>query len=151
MNISEKGIALIKNFEGCRLEAYPDPATGGDPWSIGYGWTRPVDGVPVHKDMKITRNKAEQLLRCGLVSDEQAVNRLLKVPVSQNQFDALVSLAWNIGTRAFSTSLLLQKLNQGNYQGAAQQFLRWTWAGGESMPGLVRRRRAEQDYFLSAA
>ncbi len=149
MNISENGLALIKRFEGCSLKAYPDPATGGAPWTIGYGWTRPVDGVAVHPGMEINQAKAEQLLRCGIVSYEQDISKLVRVRINQNQFDALVSLAWNIGTRAFSTSTLLQKLNSGDYLGAADQFLRWVNAGGREMPGLVTRRRAERDLFLS--
>ena len=149
MNISENGLALIKRFEGCSLKAYPDPATGGAPWTIGYGWTRPVDGVAVHPGMEINQAKAEQLLRCGIVSYEQDISKLVRVRINQNQFDALVSLAWNIGTRAFSTSTLLQKLNSGDYLGAADQFLRWVNAGGSEMPGLVTRRRAERDLFLS--
>jgi lysozyme len=149
MQISEKGLALIKQFEGCSLKAYPDPATGGSPWTIGYGWTRPVDGVAVHPGMEINQAKAEQLLRCGIVSYEQDISKLVRVRINQNQFDALVSLAWNIGTRAFSTSTLLQKLNVGDYPGAAEQFLRWVNAGGREMPGLVTRRRAERDLFLS--
>jgi lysozyme len=149
MNVSENGLALIKRFEGCSLKAYPDPATGGAPWTIGYGWTRPVDGVAVHPGMEIKQAKAEQLLRCGIVSYEQDISKLVRVRINQNQFDALVSLTWNIGTRAFSTSTLLQKLNGGDYQGAAEQFLRWVNAGGREMPGLVTRRRAERDLFLS--
>lgn len=149
MNISERGLALIKNFEGCRLEAYPDPATGGAPWTIGYGWTQPVDGVPVQPGMVITKFKAEQLLRRGIVSYEQALNKVIKVPVTQAQFDAMLSLAWNIGTRAFSTSTLLKMLNQKDYAGAADQFLRWNRAGGKVMPGLVRRRAAERQLFIS--
>lgn len=149
MQISEKGLELIKRFEGCSLKAYPDPATGGAPWTIGYGWTRPVDGVAVHPGMEINQAKAEQLLRCGIVSYEQDISKLVRVRINQNQFDALVCLSWNIGTRAFSTSTLLQKLNAGDYQGAADQFLRWVNAGGREMPGLVTRRRAERDLFLS--
>ncbi|MTD37828.1 glycoside hydrolase family protein [Erwinia sp. CPCC 100877] len=151
MNISDNGLALIKRFEGCSLKAYPDPATGGSPWTIGYGWTRPVDGVAVHPEMVISKQKAEQLLRCGIVSYEQILNRLIRVRTSQNQFDALVSLAWNIGTRAFSTSTLLQKLNGGDYQGAADQFLCWVHANGQVMPGLERRRRAERALFLTVS
>lgn len=149
MQVSDKGLALIKRFEGCSLKAYPDPATGGAPWTIGYGWTRPVDGVAVHPGMEINQAKAERLLRCGVVSYEQDISKLVRVRINQNQFDALVCLAWNIGTRAFSTSTLLQKLNGGDYPGAADQFLRWVNAGGREMPGLVTRRRAERDLFLS--
>ncbi|MBV4411701.1 lysozyme [Enterobacteriaceae bacterium YMB-R22] len=149
MKISEQGLALIKRFEGYSLKAYPDPATGGAPWTIGYGWTKPVNGIPVQPGMTITAFKAEQLLRCGIVSYEQALNKLIKVPVTQAQFDAMISLAWNIGTMAFSTSTLLKCLNQKNYRGAAEQFLYWNRAGDKIMPGLQQRRIAEQRLFLS--
>lgn len=149
MQISEAGLALIKRFEGCSLVAYPDPATGGAPWTIGFGWTQPVDGVAVHPGMVISMVKAEELLRRGGVSYEHALNKLIKVPVTQNQFDALVSLAYNIGTRAFSTSTLLRLLNQRDYAGAADQFLRWDKANGKVMPGLTRRRYAERAVFNS--
>jgi lysozyme len=149
MQISEKGLALIKRFEGCSLTAYPDPATGGAPYTIGYGWTGKVDGKPIVPGMTIKQETAERLLRCGIVIYEQDISRLVRVRLNQNQFDALVSLSWNIGTRAFSTSTLLQKLNSGDYQGAADQFLRWVNANGREMPGLVTRRRAERDLFLS--
>lgn len=149
MQISEEGLALIKSFEGCSLEAYPDPATGGAPWTIGFGWTHDVDGVPVQPGMVITMRKAEELLRQGISSYEETLNKVIKVPVTQAQFDAMLSLAWNIGTRAFSTSTLLRLLNQKDYAGAAEQFLRWNRAGGKVMPGLVRRRAAERRLFLS--
>lgn len=147
MQVSDTGIALIKRFEGCRLRAYPDPATGGAPWTIGYGWTQPVDGHPVSEGMVISQRKADQLLRCGVVSYEQAINRLVRVPLRQNQFDALVSLSYNIGTRAFSTSTLLRELNQGKFAAASDSFLGWRFANGRALPGLLRRRRAEQALF----
>lgn len=149
MNISEQGLALIKRFEGCSLTAYPDPATGGAPWTIGFGWTQPIDGVAVCPGMVISQAKAEELLRRGIVSYEQALNKVIKAPVTQNQFDAMLSLAYNIGTRAFSTSTLLKLLNQKDYAGAAEQFLRWDKAGGKVMPGLTRRRYAEREMFKS--
>ncbi|MDW1240473.1 lysozyme, partial [Klebsiella pneumoniae] len=108
MQISNNGIALIKRFEGCRLTAYPDPGTGGDPWTIGYGWTGKVDGKPIRPGMKIDDATADRLLRTGVVSFDQAVSKMLKVSVTQNQYDALVSLAYNIGTRALSTSTLMK-------------------------------------------
>lgn len=148
MQISDNGLALIKRFEGCRLSAYPDPATVEEPWTIGYGWTRPVDGQAVGPGMSITQRKADQLLRCGIVNYEQDVNRLVKVPLVQNQFDALVSLSYNIGTRAFSTSTLLRDLNQRRYAKSADEFLRWQYANGKPLAGLLRRRRAEREFFI---
>lgn len=149
MQISNNGIALIKRFEGCRLTAYPDPGTGGAPWTIGYGWTGKVDGKPIKPGMKIDDATAERLLRTGVVSFDQAVSKMLKVSVTQNQYDALVSLAYNIGTRALSSSTLMKKLNAGDVKGAADEFLRWNKSGGKAMPGLTNRRKAEREVFLS--
>lgn len=149
MIISEKGIRLIKQFEGCSLTAYPDPGTGGDPWSIGYGWTHPVDGKPVERGMTIDQITAERLLKTGLVGYENDVLKVVRVKLTQGQFDALVSFAYNVGSRALSTSTLLKKLNAGDIKGAADEFLRWNKAGGKVMPGLTNRRKAERDVFLS--
>lgn len=149
MQTSDKGIALIKDFEGCSLTAYPDPGTGGAPWTIGYGWTQPVDGKPVRPGMKIDKDTADRLLKTGLVSYENDVTRLVKVMLSQGQFDALVSFAYNLGARALSTSTLLRKLNSGDYAGAADEFLHWNKAGGKVLNGLTRRREAERALFLS--
>ena len=149
MQTSPEGIALIKGFESCRLTAYPDPGTGGAPWTIGYGWTYPVDGKPIKPGMKIDQATADRLLKTGLVSYENDVLKLVKVKLSQNQFDALVSFAYNVGSRALSTSTLLKKLNAGDIKGAADEFLRWNKAGGKVLNGLTRRREAERALFLS--
>ncbi|HHH3394312.1 TPA: lysozyme [Klebsiella aerogenes] len=149
MQTSDEGIALIKGFEGCRLTAYPDPGTGGSPWTIGYGWTLPVDGKPVRPGMTIDQATADRLLKTGLVSYENDVLKIVKVKLTQGQFDALVSLAYNIGSRALSTSTLLKKLNAGDIKGAADEFLRWNKAGGKVLNGLTRRREAERALFLS--
>ncbi|EAA8484281.1 lysozyme [Salmonella enterica] len=149
MITSEKGIRLIKQFEGCSLTAYPDPGTGGDPWSIGYGWTHPVDGKPVKRGMTIDQVTADRLLKTGLVGYENDVLKVVRVKLTQGQFDALVSFAYNVGSRALSTSTLLKKLNAGDIKGAADEFLRWNKAGGKVMLGLTNRRKAERDVFLS--
>lgn len=149
MQVSNNGIALIKRFEGCVLTAYPDPGTGGAPWTIGYGWTGMVDGKSVRPGMKIDMATADRLLRTGVVSFDLAVSKMLKVAVTQNQYDALVSLAYNIGTRALSTSTLMRKLNAGDTKGAADEFLRWNRSGGKVIPGLTSRRSAEREVFLS--
>lgn len=148
MQTSPKGIALIKQFEGCSLTAYPDPGTGGAPWTIGYGWTHPVDGKPVKPGMKIDQDTADRLLKTGLVSYENDVLKLVKVKLTQGQFDALVSFAYNVGSRSLSTSTLLKKLNGGDVNGAADEFPRWNKAGGKVMGGLTRRREAERSLFL---
>ncbi len=146
MQTSEKGIALIKEFEGCKLTAYQDSV---GVWTIGYGWTQPVDGKPIRAGMTIKQETAERLLKTGLVSYESDVSRLVKVGLTQGQFDALVSFTYNLGGRALSTSTLLRKLNAGDYAGAADEFLRWNKAGGKVLNGLTRRREAERALFLS--
>jgi GH24 family phage-related lysozyme (muramidase) len=146
MNISQNGVDLIKNFEGLRLKAYYDSA---GVLTIGYGWTHPVDGVKIYPGMAINAETAERLLKTGLVSYENDVNRLVKVKLNQNQFDALVSFAYNLGSGALSTSTLLKKLNAGDYTGAADEFLRWNKAGGKVLPGLTLRRKAERKLFLT--
>ncbi|MDM2860707.1 lysozyme [Citrobacter sp. Cpo073] len=149
MQTSHEGIALIKGFEGCRLTAYPDPGTGGAPWTIGYGWTHPIDGKPVKPGMTIDQETADRLLKTGLVSYENDVLKLVRVKLTKGQFDALVSFAYNVGSRALSTSTLLKKLNAGDIKGAADEFLHWNKAGGKVLNGLTRRREAERALFLS--
>lgn len=145
MQTSDKGIALIKQFEGCKLTAYQDSV---GIWTIGYGWTQPVDGKPIRAGMSINQETAERLLKTGLVSYENDVSRLVKVRLAQGQFDALVSFTYNLGARSLSTSTLLRKLNAGDYAGAADEFLRWNKAGGKVLNGLTRRREAERALFL---
>ena len=146
MQTSENGIALIKQFEGCKLTAYQDSV---GVWTIGYGWTQPVDGKPIRAGMTIKQETAERLLKTGLVSYESDVSRLVKVGLTQGQFDALVSFTYNLGARSLSISTLLRKLNVGDYAGAADEFLRWNKAGGKVLNGLTRRREAERALFLS--
>ncbi|EPV2527008.1 TPA: lysozyme [Enterobacter hormaechei] len=146
MQTSEKGIALIKQFEGCKLTAYQDSV---GVWTIGYGWTQPVDGKPIRARMTIKQETAERLLKTGLVSYESDVSRLVKVGLTQGQFDALVSFTYNLGARSLSTSTLLRKLNAGDYAGAADEFMHWNKAGGKVLNGLTRRREAERALFLS--
>ncbi|HDT4905068.1 TPA: lysozyme [Enterobacter ludwigii] len=146
MQTSDKGISLIKQFEGCKLTAYQDSV---GVWTIGYGWTQPVDGKPIRAGMTIKQETAERLLKTGLVSYESDVSRLVKVGLTQGQFDALVSFTYNLGARSLSTSTLLRKINAGDYAGAADEFLRWNKAGGKVLNGLTRRREAERALFLS--
>lgn len=146
MQISKNGIELIKRFEGLRLKAYQDSV---GVWTIGYGWIQPVDGKKVGPGMQIDQATADRLLKCGVVQYEQGVNQLVKVKITQGQFDALVSFAYNLGLRSLSTSTLLQKMNAGDKQGAADQFGRWVNAGGKRLDGLVARRAAEREMFLS--
>lgn len=146
MRVSENGINLIKQFEGCRLTAYQDSV---GVWTIGYGWTQPVDGKPVGKGMTITQQKADDLLKQGVIQYENGVNSLVKVQLNQNQFDALVDFAYNLGVNALKGSTLLRKINTGDYAGAANEFTKWNKAGGKELAGLTRRREAEKSLFLS--
>jgi len=138
------GISLIKNFEGLVLEAYPDPGTGGAPWTIGYGHT----GKDVKPGLVITPDKAEELLRKDLQIFEAGVNSFVTTQITQNQFDALVSFAYNCGLNNLSSSTLLKLVNAGDKAGAADQFLRWNKAAGKVMAGLTKRRTAERALFL---
>jgi lysozyme len=125
MRISDAGLRFIKAHEGLRLEAYPDPGTGDKPWTIGYGHTGP-DVVP---GLRITAERAEELLRADVARFEAAVTRLVTVPLSQPQFDALVSFAFNTGEGALARSTLLRMLNAGDYAGAGEQFDKWVLFG----------------------
>ena len=146
MQISKTGIELIKRFEGLELKAYQDSV---GVWTIGYGWTQPVDGKKIGPGMVTDQATADRLLKCGVVQYEQGVDQLVKVRITQGQFDALVSFAYNLGLRSLSTSTLLQKLNSGDMQGAANEFDRWVNAGSVKLNGLVARRAAECEMFLS--
>lgn len=139
------GLALLKSFEGKSLTSYDD---GVGVWTIGYGTTR-INGVKVTRGMTISDSQAEEYLRADLNSFEKTVNEVVKVPLNQNQFDALVSLTYNIGSSAFTNSTLLRKLNARDYKGASDQFLVWNKGGGKVMRGLVRRREAEKKLFDS--
>lgn len=143
-SINQKGLDLIKKFEGLVLTAYRDPV---GIWTIGYGHTGPEVGPG---DV-ITRAQAESLLKKDLLRFENAVRSLVKVPVNSNQFSALVSFTYNVGSGALAQSTLLALLNQRNYQGAANQFPRWVNGGGSPLPGLVRRRNEERALFLTPA
>jgi len=144
MKTGVKGRELIKSFESLQLKAYPDPATGGKPWTIGWGHTKGVKPGD-----QITQVQAETFLAEDLSVFEAAVSAAIKRPMTQNQFDAMVSLAFNIGGANFASSTLVKKFNAGDVQGAADQFPRWKNADGKEMKGLVRRRAAERELFLS--
>ncbi|WP_308380981.1 lysozyme [Serratia marcescens] len=146
MKISDDGMALTKRFEGLRLQAYQDSV---GVWTIGYGWTQRVAGRKIGAGMAINAATAERLLACGVAQFEQGVERRVTVPITQGQFDALVSFTYNLGLRALENSTLLRRLNAGDRQGAADQFGRWVNAGGVRLDGLVARRAAERALFLS--
>lgn len=143
MNISTQGLDLIKSFEGLHLQAYLDPI--GIP-TIGYGTTI-IDGKPVVMGTTITEAKATQCLHDDLQKFEAFVNELVNVPVSQCQFDALLSFTYNLGPTNLKKSTLLKKLNAGLYKEIQEQFLVWNKAGGKVFKGLTRRRLAEAVLF----
>lgn len=145
MKTSQVGIELISSFEDTKLQAYDD---GVGVWTIGIGTTVYPNGLKVKKGDKCTLSQALEYLQHDLKSFEKTVNDSVKVPLSQNQFDALVSLSYNIGSGAFKNSTLLKKLNAKDYAGAADQFLVWNKGGGKVLKGLVRRRDAERELFL---
>lgn len=145
MRTGFSGVDLIKKHEGLRLQAYKCP-TGH--WTIGYGHRGDVE-----PGMSITEHQAEAILDVDLDKFEQVVSNLVKVPLTQNEFDALVALTFNIGSDAFRTSTLLKLLNANDRKGAAAEFLKWRLGtvGGEKkvVPGLVRRRADERRLFLT--
>jgi len=145
VNLSAAGLALIQSFEGLSLAAYPDPGTGGEPWTIGYGHTGGVK-----PGQTCTQAQAEAWLAADTQSAVRGVDSAIRVPVTQNQFDACVSLAYNIGLGNFRASTLLKLLNASRYAEAADQFLRWNRAAGKVLAGLTKRRAIERAYFLGA-
>lgn len=148
MKISNNGLNVIKEFEGLRLKAYDD---GVGVWTIGYGTIRYPSATRVKRGDTITEAQAEEYLRHDVSRFENAVNKLVKVKLNQNQFDALVSFTYNLGESSLASSTLLRKLNAGDFVGAAKEFLRWNRAGGKVMAGLTRRRKAEHDLFVRAS
>lgn len=142
MSKSLSNVDLIKESEGLRLKAYlPTP---NDVYTIGYGHTKTAE-----KGMVITLAGAEALLLHDLAWVEVAVNKYVKVPLSQNQYDALCSFVYNLGATNFRNSTLLKKLNKKDYNGAANELLRWNKQKGKVLRGLTKRRQLEKDLFLS--
>lgn len=139
---SKNGLALTKQFEGCKLTAYQDSV---GVWTIGYGHT----GTFAVQGKTITQDFADRLLLADIAKFEAGVLKLVRAAINQNQFDALVDFSFNLGLGNLGSSTLLKKLNAGDVKGAAEEFLRWDKAGGKVLAGLTRRRKAERDLFLS--
>ena len=137
MKISDNGLALLRQFEGCRLTAYKCPA---GVWTIGYGHTGTVDGVKIGKGMKITKDKATELLRSDCARFEAHVSKYVGYQWNQNEFDALVSFTYNVGSIAQLTAN--GKRSRAEIAGA---MLRYNKAGGKVLAGLTRRRQAERE------
>lgn len=142
--MNKAGLELVKEFEGLRLEAYLDPV---GVWTIGYGHTSMAGPPEVKKGMKLTSKEAEDLLLRDLKKYEDAVDRLVKVDLNDNQHAALSSFTYNLGEGNLKKSTLLKKLNDGDYSGASAEFPKWNKAGGKILKGLTRRREAERALF----
>ena len=134
---------LIQQFEGCKLTAYLCPA---GVWTIGWGST----GIGISKGVTWTQAEADERYKKDMGVFKTGVKKLVTVPINNNQIEALTSFAYNLGLGALKGSTLLKYLNAGNYQAAANQFLRWDKAGGKVLSGLTRRRTAERNLFLKA-
>lgn len=143
MSALAHAVSLIKRWEGCRLEAYPDPATGGDPWTIGWGST----GPGITKGVRWSQAQADDRLAIDVDRFMKGVRSVLKKPVTDAQLGAMTSLAYNVGVGAFKDSTLLRKFNAGDFAGAAVEFPKWRRANGKVMQGLVNRRADEQRVF----
>jgi len=141
MNISNKGIELIKQFEGCRLKAYQDSV---GVWTIGYGHTESVE-----EGMEISQHQADIMLGSDLVKYANYINEYVTVSLNQNQFDALTSWVYNLGPGNLKSSTMLKVLNEGSYDDVPFQIKRWNKAGGKVLKGLVRRREAEAELFAT--
>jgi lysozyme len=148
MKVSIAGLDLIKKHEGLRLNAYRCPA---GVWTIGYGITSSAGVGKVTPGMKITQAEAEDMLRRALAVFEAGVEKAIKRQPTQAQFDAMVSLAYNIGVGAFSKSSVVRHFNAGDMDRAAISFLMWNKAAGKVLPGLTKRRADERAWFLRAS
>ena len=141
MNISNKGIELIKQFEGCRLKAYQDSV---GVWTIGYGHIESVK-----EGMEISQHQADIMLGSDLVKYANYINEYVTVSLNPNQFDALTSWVYNLGPGNLKSSTMLKVLNEGSYDDVPFQIKRWNKAGGKVLKGLVRRREAEAELFAT--
>lgn len=147
MIASQNCIDLIKQFEGYSSVPYLCPAKV---WTIGYGSTRYENGVPIKPtDPAIDEARAIKIMQTTLKDYEAAVNRYVTVKLNQNQFDALVDFAYNLGNKALLNSTLLKRINEGNFLAANNEFRKWVYANGVKLQGLVRRREAERLLFSS--
>jgi len=143
MNVSDRGINLIQHFEGFYSKPYYCPA---GVLTIGFG--------TVIKDPKpylqgITKEQATNMMMNEIIKNERSINRLVKVFINQNQFDALVSFAYNVGVSALAGSTLLKKHNVGDYESAQKEFLKWNKAAGKELAGLTKRRNHESALYGS--
>lgn len=144
MRTSERGLQFIAEHEGLSLTAYPDPGTGAEPYTIGYGHTRGVKPGDT-----CTEAQAMEWLREDIQEAERAIERLVTVELNDDQHAALVSFVFNLGAANFGGSTLLKRINAGDFEGASLEFPRWNRAAGRVMAGLTKRRLAEAALFAS--
>jgi len=156
MKTSAQGLDLIKEFEDCKLEAYPDPKTGGDPWTVGWGAT----GLGIGPGTAWTQEQADSRLIADVAQREALVSQAVTHPMTQGQFDAFVSIVFNVGQGSKTRdgilrlkdgrpSTLLRKFNAGDISGAENEWLKWISPGSNVTKGLLRRRMAELELFRS--
>lgn len=146
MKVSRNGRKLIKHFEGFSEDAY---LCSAGVWTIGWGNTY-VNGRPVRAGDKISKREANKLFREYLVRNvSPVIEKSVKVSITQNEFDALASFIYNLGSGAFNNSTLLVWINRGSRDQAADQFGRWVYAGGTILEGLIRRRKSEENLFVT--
>jgi lysozyme len=144
MELNDAGLNLIKSFEALRLTAYPDPGTGAEPWTIGYGHTDSVS-----QGDTCTIDQANQYLQDDLNQFIQGVTSLLTLELNDNQFSALVSFAFNCGLSNLKHSTLLREINANNFDNVMTNFQMWDKAAGSIMAGLLKRRTAEANLFMT--
>ncbi|QNI36925.1 lysozyme [Edaphobacter albus] len=142
LTYSDAGLALTKQFEGCSLEAYQDQA---GVWTIGYGHTGQVK-----PGTACSQTQADAWRREDIAKAETCVHHLIKIPLTQGQFDALVDFVFNLGCSNLAGSTLLRCVNARQFEQAALEFLRWNHVGGVEVKGLTRRRKAEAERFQSS-
>ena len=150
MHISQEGITLIKHYEGCPKDKDGNAVSyrcAANKATIGYGSLKLIDGSPVTDNISITMQEAEDLLAHELVEYEGYINDLVKVPLKQNEFDALVSWVFNLGPSNLKSSTMLKVLNAGKYQEVPEQIKRWNKVNGKVNEGLVKRRKSEALLF----
>lgn len=146
MKVNLRGEEMIKSYEELRLKAYLCPAKIP---SISYGVTKYENGSKVKLVDEISKERAEELFKFTLGEFEKQVEKLIKVPVNENQFSALVSFSYNVGIGNFKSSTLLRKLNSEDYIGASNEFERWIYSNGKKLEGLKKRRKSEKELFLA--
>ena len=147
MKINEEGLQIIKHFEGFRADSYLCPA---GVWTQGYGSTRNSKGKRfTGNEDPITEKQAEELLMEDCGRAEKAIGRLVRVPLTVNEFSSLVSFIYNVGSGAFQRSTMRMKLNRSDYEGAANEYPKWRRAGKKVLRGLVLRREMERELFLA--